>query len=113
MNSIPIPEALEPLVCEGGFPDEGSLASFALALGIFHDRKGGYEDIMPAPEILPSYSLAALIISDGGSRDLDVEEMRKEMMARISGGYEILYEICQGKSAQSALKQIAKLVPLG
>jgi hypothetical protein len=107
-----MPNDLGHLVCEGGFPDVGSLTSFALALGIFHDMKGEFRDNIPAPETLSSYSLAALIISEGGTRDMDVEEMRKEMIGMISGGYDMMSDICRGRSVQSALKKIAKLIPL-
>ncbi len=113
MKELLVPEDLKCLIREGGFQDESTLVSFALALGIFNDLKGDLEDISDriSPETLRSYTLSALIISEGGTRDLDMEEMRKLMLKRIAGGFGLLRERIKGKVGSSALKEVARMIP--
>lgn len=113
MNEQIVPEELRCLIREGGFQDDNTLVSFALALGIFNDLKGDPQDISDriSPETLRSYTLSAIIISEGGIRDLDMEEMRKLMLQRISGGFGLLKERVKGKVGSTALKEVALMIP--
>jgi hypothetical protein len=108
-----IPADLEFLICEGGFPDEKSLTSFALALGIFNDVEGdsGDMDGMISPETLPSYSLSALVLSDGGRKDISMDRMREMMLRRIAGGLDLIITKVRGKSSIPALKELASMIP--
>ncbi len=113
MNEQFVPEDLKCLIREDGFQDEDTLVSFALALGIFNDLNGDPKIISDriSPETLRSYTLSAIIISEGGTRDLDMEGMRNLMLQRIAGGFGLLRERVKGKIGSTALKEVARMIP--
>jgi glycogen debranching enzyme len=109
-----IPHEIDDLVNEYGFGSVRDLISFSLALGIFYDSEGDptiYRDMI-SPETLPSYTLSAIVLSDGGNVDIDIEEMRERMLRRISGGVEILYGKIGNKNGLKALEEVARLIPV-
>jgi hypothetical protein len=108
-----LPPEIDDLVSGYGFGSVRDLISFCLALGIFHDSKGDpnlYKDMI-SPETLPSYTLAAIVLSDGGNEDIGIEEMREMMLSRISGGVEILSRKIGNKNGVRALEEVARLIP--
>jgi hypothetical protein len=85
-----------------------------MALGIFHDVDGDPSKFRGriSPEVLPSYTLSAIVLSDGGNMEIGIQEMRELMLGKISGGFELLSEKVKEKAGIKALKETAGLMPL-
>ena len=101
------------LIFEGGFPDERSLASFCLSIGVLHDRRSGKGDIPFGLEIddLDSYELCSLVLIDQMKEDIDLRSMNRLLGEYARGGAEMVLETMKGKMGFEALNSLLKLMP--
>lgn len=114
MSRSSLPRDLSRLITEGGFREEKDLLSFALAVGVFNDRKGD-PSVIPERVVVDSlsaYPLCALIIDDNKPGYLSIEEMARVLQEHLAGGLELMVERAKGRSETDALKEMVGMTPL-
>ena len=101
------------LVFEGGFPDENSLLSFCLSVGVLHDRRA-FDIDLPYDikvEDLSSYELCSLILHDQSGDEKDLQVVTNTLDEHLKGGILLVRKTIKGRSGIDALISLIKLIP--
>jgi hypothetical protein len=101
------------LMIEGGFPDEISLISFCMSVGVFHNRRMKHGSIPFGLKVddLTSYEVCSLIINDQSEEELELREMNMLLEEHLLGGINMILEEIKGTSGLESLKRASKLMP--
>ncbi|HHD16857.1 MAG TPA: hypothetical protein ENK47_09125 [Euryarchaeota archaeon] len=113
MRPSTAPPELAGLICEGGFPDERSLLSFAMSLGVFHGKRKepeGSTNLIDVQE-LESYPLCVLVITDGGRSDMEPSRVREVLAEHLHAGLSMMKVEVDRSRGTRALRRIASLLP--
>ncbi|MGA1873551.1 MAG: hypothetical protein ACMUHY_07745 [Thermoplasmatota archaeon] len=112
-NKDPI-EPIDHLIGDPGFPSRDSLSSFCIAVGLFHDAKGGSDVRAPRkwdPSRYDIWPMLELVVyntyTDLGGR----QEMRDLLYRYLKGGAEMIAGKVGGRKGTSALREIARFIP--
>jgi hypothetical protein len=108
-----IPRTLSNLICEGGFPDEDSLLSLGMAIGVFHDVRGetGVSSEILDIERLSAYELCAIMVNDQSVKEVDIERMKDILFGHLLGGLSMMEEKVGRKRGIDAFIAVATMLP--
>ncbi|MFO8050795.1 MAG: hypothetical protein R6V01_03760 [Thermoplasmatota archaeon] len=112
-REVELPEQLLSLIGEGMFPDQSSLLSFCLAVGLSEDvRNNGPFSSVPGDltewEIWP---MVQIVVHDMDSSVSDMTGMRKFLLPFLNGGTELVIQRIGGSKGIKALRKISELLP--
>jgi len=106
-------DELGSLIFEGGFPDELSLISFCLSVGVFHNRRVDEGRIPFGLKVddLTSYEVCSLILNYQSLKEMNLRKMNKILEEHLLGGIEMVIEKTRNTSGLESLTRLTKLMP--
>lgn len=106
-------DELGRLIFEGGFPDELSLTSFCMSVGVFHDRRVDEGRIPFGLRVddLTSYEVCSLILNDQSGKEMDLRKMNRLLEEHLLGGIDLVLEKTGNTSGLESMIRLTKLMP--